>query len=220
MRKLLYVIAATIGLILAGIIWVNTDIFAQDNTGTGQNNADKEKLPFIDKDGDGVNDLLQNGWGLKFAERQKKRQAMKELMGIYGKPELVDTDNDGKPDTPYIDTDNDGKVDTPLKEFMQNKMNQLIDTNNDGVPDTPLRDYIRQHNRTFDRNGDGVPDAATPEEIRQHMQEIKAWRQQIQERIKQGLPPFIDENNDGIPDNLPPHMQWRGGQKNQNGGKK
>lgn len=209
----------TVGLIITGLIWVNTDVFAQDNTGTG-NNTDKEKLPFIDKDGDGVNDLLQNGWGLKFGERQKKRQAMKELMGIYGKPELVDTDNDGKPDTPYIDTDNDGKVDTPVKEFMQNKLNQLIDTDKDGVLDTPLRDYIRQHNRTFDRDGDGVPDAATPEEIRQHMQEMKTWLQQIQERIKQGLPPFIDENGDGIPDNLPSRMQWRGGKQNQDSGKK
>lgn len=219
MKNLLYILAITGALIITGLIWVNTDIFAQDNTGTG-NNTDKEKLPFIDRDGDGVNDLLQRGWGLKFGERQKNRQAVLGMLGINGKPELVDTDNDGKPDTPYIDTDNDGKVDTPVKEFMQNKMNQLIDTNKDGVPDTPLGDYIRQHNRTFDRDGDGIPDAATPEEIRQHMQEMKAWRQQIQERIKQGLPPFIDENGDGIPDNLPSHMQWRGGMHNQDSGKK
>jgi hypothetical protein len=83
----------------------------------------------------------------------------------------------------------------------------LIDINNDGVPDTPLREHANKQYRTFDRNGDGIPDVATPKEIRKQLEELKLWRQQVQERIKKGLPPFIDENGDGIPDNLPPSIK-------------
>jgi hypothetical protein len=41
------------------------------------------------------------------------------------------------------------------------------------------------------------------EELQQRMRQMREWREEIRERIMQGLPPFVDEDGDGIPDNLP-----------------
>lgn len=270
-NKVMYT-AVVMGLIIFGLMWRTGGTLAQEETPA-------EEIPFVDRDGDGVNDMLQRGWGLRFNRNKGMRENVREQLnpvmvdtdddGVADTPyidtdgdgevdtplhdylasereerqaemaefraklkELVDTDEDGVPDTPYIDTDDDGVVDTPLKDYvdalreegvfmgrgpMGGRMNELIDTDEDGVPDTPMHQYLMEQFGTFDSDGDGVPDAATPEEIRQHLQEMQQWRQQIQQRLEQGLEPFLDEDGDGIPDDLPSHMRWRGGNKSNAG---
>jgi hypothetical protein len=177
------------------IVFAAGSIFAQEM-------EDPEiDIPFIDRDGDGINDLLQNGWGLRFIERYKKRQLVWEQLNI----EII-RDEDGA----LVDTDGDGTGDMPLREFMKAHMDELIDTDGDGVPDTALKDYLGRRFRAFDKNGDGLPDDISREELREKMRKMKQWRREIRDRIRRGEPPFIDEDGDGIPDNLPEGFGWRG----------
>ena len=198
MRQKIFFISFTIGLIILGILWVNGNLLAQDDSKPEPPTT--KNLPFIDRDGDGVNDLLQHGWGLRILQRNQKRKEMREKLEAEGK-------NFG---SVLVDTDNDGTPDTPLRDIIHSKMNEMVDTDRDGVPDKPLRDYLRERHQTFDRDGDGIPDITTLEEIRSHMKEMQNWRKDIQDRIKEGLSPFTDEDGDGIPDNLPPGLRWRG----------
>ena len=158
-------------------------------------------IPFIDRDGDGINDLLQNGWGLRFMQRYRKRQELWDLLQV----EIIRGEGG-----PMVDTDGDGVGDIPFREFMKEKMDELIDTDGDGVPDTPIRDYLGGRFRSFDHDGDGLPDDFSREEMREHLRRMRQWRNEIRDRVRQGLPPFIDENGDGIPDNLPSGFGWRG----------
>ena len=159
------------------------------------------EIPFIDRDGDGINDLLQNGWGLRFLNRYKKRHQLWEQLNV----EII-RNEDGL----MVDTDGDGIGDIAFRDFMKDKMGQLIDTDGDGIPDTPMRNYMGQRFKAFDRDGDGLPDDFSREEMREFIQQMRAWRQQIRDRIRQGLPAFIDADGDGIPDGMPNRFGWRG----------
>lgn len=179
------------------------------NTGNAQTIGDKIKglgidIPFIDKDGDGINDLLQNGWGLRFLNRYNQRQDLWNLLNI----EIIKGENGL-----MVDTDGDGVGDIAFKDFMKSKMDELIDTDGDGTPDTPLKDLLGRRFKGLDHDGDGLPDRLSPNDIKNLMQKMKEWREQIRERIKLGLPPFIDDNGDGIPDNLPEGFKFRGWMK-------
>ena len=223
MKNKIFYAGTILGLTILGLLWIHYDIFAQDTPENETTTTEKE-IPFIDRDGDGINDIYQRGWGLGFS-KDRNVGRMGDKIKEQLKPELVDTDNDGTPDTPYVDTDNDGVVDTPLHDYLEatrearqaeraefrEKMNELVDTDNDGVADTPLYQLIRNQFRMFDQDGDGKPDVATPEEIRKYMEEMKEWQEQMRERIHQNLPPFIDEDGDGVPDNLPARLRLRGG---------
>lgn len=170
---------------------VNDTLIAQQNNPTPPGNFN---LPFIDRDGDGINDLLQNGWGLRFAERFKQRQALWDQLNIEvvrGEGGLM------------VDTNGDGVGDVPFRDFMKEKMNELIDTNGDGVPDTPLKDYLGSRFKAFDRDGDGLPDEFSREEFKTLVQGMRQWHQEVRDRIRQGLPAFVDADGDGIPDGLP-----------------
>ncbi len=195
-----FVILAVV--ILLGFAMFTGSAFAQEDQAPAekaQENADRLdnseiNIPFIDRDGDGINDMLQNGWGLRFMNRYKKRQALWDQLNV----EIVVED-----DEKLVDTDGDGEGDIPFREYLKEKMDELIDTDGDGEADTPLRDLLRKRFQTFDRDGDGLPDEFTPEEIRRYMQEMRDWRNQVRDRVSRGQPPFIDENGDGIPDHVP-----------------
>ena len=159
------------------------------------------EIPFIDHDGDGINDLLQNGWGLRFLNRYKKRQELWDLLNV----EII-RGEEGM----MVDTDGDGIGDIAFRDFMKGKMDELIDTDGDGIPDTPMRDLLGRRFKAFDRNGDGLPDDISREEMREMMRQMHEWRSGVRDRIHQGLPPFIDEDGDGVPDNLPNGFGWRG----------
>ncbi len=177
-------------------------LFVFDNTQAQDPDPTEEmRIPFIDRDGDGVNDMLQNGWGQRFMQRYKKRQKIWEQL----KPDIIE-DEDG----PMVDTDGDGTGDISLREFLKSKMDEMIDTDGDGKPDTALRDYLGRRFKAFDGNGDGLPDNITKEQMREHRQQMIEWRKEIRERLRQGKLPFPDDNGDGIPDNLPPGFGWRG----------
>ena len=72
MKQKIIIVAITIGIVILGILWINSDLLAQDNNDAEQ--PDEKNIPFIDRDGDGINDFLQHGWGLKILERHKQRQ--------------------------------------------------------------------------------------------------------------------------------------------------
>ena len=179
-------------LVFAGSLLVLTGM---GNSVAAQEEDDQEvDIPFIDRDGDGINDLLQHGWGLRFRERYQQRQAVWEQLNVE-----VTRGEGGM----MVDLDGDGVGDQAFSEFIQGKMNELIDTDGDGVPDTPLGDYLGRRFRAFDHDGDGLPDDISREELRERMREMQNWRREIQERMRQGLPAFEDADGDGIPDNLP-----------------
>lgn len=201
MKRIVISIVLTVVLTLIGIAWVNGEIIAQVKTGQSSvqeqlNNINIE-IPFVDKDGDGINDLLQNGWGLRFIQRYKNRRAVWNQMN-----------QDGERGNQLIDTDGDGVPDTPFREYMRNFMQQQMDTDGDGIPDTPWGEHMRRRFQMFDLDGDGIPDELTPEQIRQHFQEMMEWRRQMRENLMNGLPAFTDADGDGIPDNLPPGFGW------------
>ena len=75
------------------------------------------EIPFIDRDGDGINDVMQHGWGLRFVERYKKRQKVWEQLNV----EIVKGENG-----PQVDTDGDGVGDMDIREFMKSKMARLL----------------------------------------------------------------------------------------------
>ena len=203
---MIYRITMIVGLCLLAILWSNGNLSAQENeTEKPAREQLKDlgvKIPFIDRDGDGINDLLQNGWGLKFLNRYKKRRDLWEQLNV----EIV-----GKGKKRLIDTNGDGVGDIPFREFLKKKMDELIDTDKDGKPDTLLREHLRKRFQTFDQDGDGLPDEITREEIHKYMKEMREWHNQVHERMRQGLPPFVDENGDGIPDDLPEGFGRPGG---------
>jgi hypothetical protein len=160
------------------------------------------EIPFVDRDGDGINDLLQNGWGLRFMNRYKKRQQVWEQLNV----EVVRGDQGM-----MVDTDGDGVGDVSMRDYMKSIMGKLIDTDGDGIPDTPLKNYLGRRFKAFDKDGDGLPDEISREEMRAQMQQMQQWRETIRERIRRGLPAFTDDDGDGVPDNLPSGFGWRGG---------
>jgi len=185
-------------LVFAGSLLLLTGM---SNSVAAQDVDDPEvDIPFIDRDGDGINDLLQHGWGLRFRERYQQRQAVWEQLNVE-----VTRGEGGM----MVDLDGDGVGDMAFSEFIQGKMNELIDTDGDGVPDTPLGDYLGRRFRAFDHDGDGLPDDISREELRERMREMRNWRREIRERMRQGLPVFEDADDDGIPDNLPEGWGWR-----------
>ena len=107
-------------------------------------------IPFIDRDGDGVNDIAQNGWGLRFLERQEKRQLVWDQLNI----EVIRTE-----EGMMVDTDGDGVGDVALRTYMQSKHDELIDTDGDGTPDTAIKDYLQNPNGQGLGLGNGNADA-------------------------------------------------------------
>lgn len=138
---------------------------------------------------------MQEGWGLRFIERYKKRQEVWNQLNV----EIVRSE-----DGAMVDTDGDGKGDISVSDYMKSKMDELIDTDDDGIADTPLKDYLGKTFKGLDQDGDGLPDEITKEEFRELMKEMRELRKEIRERIKKGLPPFVDEDGDGKPDKIPP----------------
>jgi hypothetical protein len=168
MNHLKYPIISIFALILVSGFYSSGQALAQESP-----NPDVE-IPFIDRDGDGINDLLQNGWGLRFMERYKKRQLIWEQFN-----DVIIKGQDG----PMVDTDGDGVGDIPLREYMKMKMDTLIDTDGDGKPDTALKDYLGRRFKAFDNDGDGLPDDISQEEMRKRMHEMNEWRRGIHERV-------------------------------------
>lgn len=201
MKRFIMSILFIAALSILGILWINSDVLGQDLTVQPplqeQLREMKIEIPFVDRDGDGINDLLQNGWGLRFLQRYQNRRAVWEQM-------MKDDEKGGM----LIDTDGDGVPDTPMRDIFRNRMNERLDTDGDGVPDTPWAEHMRRRFQLFDQNGDGIPDELTPEQIRQHFQEMQQWREQIRDNLRNGLPAFTDADGDGIPDNLPGGFGW------------
>ena len=189
-------------LLFFSICFLSFSAEAQESgtTPTSEIPAGEIEIPFIDRDSDGINDLLQNGWGLRFVERYKKRQELWEQLNV----EII-RDEDGK----KVDTDGDGVGDISFPDFMKQKMDELIDSDGDGEGDTPLREYMGGRFKSFDQDGDGLPDNMSSEEVKGYMNEMKQWREEIRERVSNGESPFVDDDEDGVPDNLPKRFQRR-----------
>jgi hypothetical protein len=185
-----YIIPAFLALLI-----INSNTAAQETDLT----VGDVEIPFIDRDGDGINDLMQQGWGLRFVERYKKRQEIWNLL----KAELTRGEEGA-----MIDTDGDGVGDISRRDYMKTKLDELVDTDDDGLADTPLKDYLGKIFKAFDQDGDGLPDEISKEEFRLLKEEMKQWRQEIRDRLRHGLPPFIDEDGDGKPDKIPPGHAW------------
>jgi hypothetical protein len=167
------------------------------------------EIPFIDRDSDGINDLLQKGWGLRFAERYKKRQELWNQLNV----DFI-KDEDGR----MVDTDGDGIGDVRAHDYMMEKMDELIDSDGDGKKDTPLKEYLGGRFKAFDQDGDGLPDDLSAEEVKERMEEMHAWKKEIRDRIHKGESAFTDDDGDGIPDNLPKRFMKRGKMNGQMGG--
>jgi len=203
-QKIFYAVIVT-ALIVFGLSFIHNDIFAQQEDPEIKQDPPEEEIPFIDRDGDGVNDLLQYGWGLRFLMRRRMMEELKQNN---------QNSNRNRQGQVLIDTDDDGVPDTPFREYMRERMKGLVDTDNDGEPDTPLGEHIRKRYGTFDRDGDGVPDIATADEVREYLQETAMFQKKMMDRIEEGLPPFVDEDGDGIPDDLPMRLRWQKGKNN------
>ena len=180
----------TAAMILLGLIWVNTALFAQDPDPTDPvDDHPNLRDHFIDRDGDGINDVFQRGLGLRMGRMGRGRGADGTGPGRVGGVRIG------------VDTDGDGVVDQIM-----------IDTDGDGVGDISLKDHLAQRMELLDRDGDGHPDPLSREELQAHIDAMREWRQSVHERIDQGLTPFVDEDGDGVPDGRPDPLRrgWPG----------
>ena len=212
MSKKVIMIVIITGFILLGTAFKIGNLQAQENE---TNKPVREQLrdlgvniPFIDRDGDGINDLLQKGWGLQFLNRYRKRQALWEELNakvVEGESKLVASDGDGVGDIPF-------------PEFLRVKMKEMVDTDKDGKPDTMLGEFLGKRFQSLDFDGDGLPDDITREELHLYMQDMREWHNQIRDRIQKGMAPFLDEDGDGIPDNVPMGHRLRGPRGGPGGG--
>lgn len=242
------------------VLFVPQGVFSQEEgNGSGNGKGYMGNVPFIDDNGDGINDLMQSRWGLRFIKRQAIRNAIWDQLNVeivfqddtrwvdtdgdgVGDIQLhdyinslLDTDGDGQADITLreylglggrginVDTDGDGTFETPLHQYIQEQLDitivgelgdKMVDTDGDGVGDIALRDYIVD---LLDTDGDGTPDITMREylgldesEIQNRLERFRAFREEVRSRRQQGMSPYVDEDGDGTPDNLPEGFRWRG----------
>jgi hypothetical protein len=61
----------------------------------------------------------------------------------------------------------------------------------------------------MDQTGNGIPDAEARSSLKLFLNSSRQWKTLMLERLNNGQPPWIDANEDGIPDGQPPRYQWR-----------
>lgn len=151
-----------------------------------------EKLPYIDRDADGINDVFQYKWGERLITHYKNHQSENSQSNFNNAD------------------DKDKKSQNRIRWILTNMtQNGLVDVNGDGRWDMTVQEYLRRHYKGFDINGDGRPDAGSLERILKYLRERREWMKEVRINIRHNLPPFPDKNSDGIPDNLPEGF-WRG----------
>ena len=173
---------------------VNSTLSAQDNTSPGQ--SAQVKIQFIDRDGDGINDMVQYSWGLTIKVRYTDNQTRKRGLGINKRS------NGAR--IPY--PDGEGLVNIPFTDVIASTIIKTEFSSIGAVMSNSLNEYLHEQYQSFDRNGDGIPDVTALADIQKYMYEMHIWRALIKENIRQGLAPYTDENGDRIPDHMPPHL--------------
>jgi hypothetical protein len=158
----------------------------------------KLNIPFIDRNGDGVNDVLQYQWGERLAARSQSQK--KRLQGLSADSVKKSRKTDDKSASRFETVDVYGILKNGDKK---------VDANRDGTVDMTVQEYLDRHFRGFDDDGDGLPEVDYGERISKYMREMHQWLSQVRENVRNKKEPFPDVNSDGVPDNLPEGL-WRG----------
>lgn len=158
-RKFFYP-AIIIGLLFAGFMMAGGNSYSQEVPG------EILEIPFIDRDSDGINDMLQHAWALRILDRIERRQNFQNLS---------DEEKQALREQRKNMTDEERRAfreerlalreqwlnmtEEERAQLLNEKFNQMIDTDNDGVADTKLGTLFQDRKfRVIDEDGDGVPD--------------------------------------------------------------
>lgn len=200
MKQQIIRISQILVLALFSLFLFSGNIAAQDTGG--------RDIPFIDNDGDGINDLGQSRRGQRIAHRLRNL-GIAEQLGV----DIITEDGQK-----LVDTDGDGIGDIGLREFIQSNLETLVDTDGDGVADTQLGDVLggkrgqfleqlgaavvfENGQRLVDIDGDGVGD------------------QSVRNFIQDNLETLVDTDGDGVADTaLGEVIGKRGGHRGFRGG--
>ncbi len=177
-RKILF-IGLIFGLVVFGLSFVNSNVYSQE---------DPIKIPFRDRNGDGINDLIQSYMGARILNRIQQRQELgnlseEERQELREKRQNMTEEERQKlfEGRKQLLEDWEGMDLEERQKMLEGKFNEMVDTDNDGTPDTKLGALFQNRNfRMFDKDGSGKPDM-TREEFRERMKEMRAKRLQGQE---------------------------------------
>ena len=128
-KRRIYLVVLAVGFII-GINTNTNSIFAQENDKKKTEKNSKEKILFIDKDGDGINDILQHGWGLKLL-LNKNKSAEEQNLNPDNKSGEIIIKSDNKSCVSYED-----EINQYIKTF---------DKDGDGKPDVGSIEEIRRY---------------------------------------------------------------------------
>ena len=195
MRRKIYFIEIAAMIVVTMIVFVNSILSAQGHS--SQEQPAHVTILFIDRDGDGINDIVQYYWGLTIKAHYTDHQTLIKRPGIDKKSKGARIPEPGD----Y------GLLHISFTEVTMNTLTKTEFSSIGGEVRNSLNEYLRAHYQSFDRNGDGLPDVTAVEDIQKYMHEMHIWRALIKENIRQGFAPYKDENGDRIPDHIPPHLK-------------
>ena len=155
-----YTMALILGLVLVGFAFLGGNVYAQENPG------DILEIPFIDRDSDGINDMLQHAWALRILDRIERRQEFQNLSDEEKQALRDQRQNMTEEERQAFREERQAKHEQWLNmteeeraQLLNEKFNQMVDTDNDGVADTKLGTLLQDRKfRVLDEDGDGMPD--------------------------------------------------------------
>ena len=160
MKHKIFYPAFILGVALLGFAFTGNTVYAQETP------AENFEIPFIDRNGDGVNDLLASGRSIGLLNRIQRNPQMNNLTDeekeAYREACLNMTEEERQALMAERQSLREEWLNMTLEEreqYLTEKFNEMIDTDNDGVADTKIGELV--NNRQFgfvDADGDGKPD--------------------------------------------------------------
>ncbi|MFC1558118.1 hypothetical protein ACFL40_02055 [candidate division KSB1 bacterium] len=164
MKHKTYYLSLILGIALLGLAFIGNTVYAQETPG------ENLEIPYIDRNGDGVNDLLASGRAIGLLNRIQKSQQMKNLTdeekAAMREEHLNMTEEERQAFMAERQAERQNLreewLNMTLEErqvFLTEKFNEMIDTDNDGVADTKIGELFNNRQPGFiDEDGDGKPD--------------------------------------------------------------
>ena len=158
MKHKIFYLTIILGISLLG--FAGNTVYAQSTP------AENLEIPFFDRNGDGVNDLLTSGRAIGLLNRIQRSRQMNNLTDEEKKAIREAHLNMTVEEKQALMAERQNLLKEWLnmtveerEQLLTEKFNQMIDTDNDGVADTKLGELFNKRRFGFiDKDGDGKPD--------------------------------------------------------------